>query len=232
MFTSSWTWRTVVQPSCLGTRISSQWFLTFLSEKPPHRETLLRHIHGHLLVLIALLAALSHPGHWVRHSETSRQLRRCRQWGPFNEDVSSKRAVFNAIWSIYRLMAAPASPIAPAQEEIVHRRAVRRNTVYTDPLTQSIFQPNYLELNFISHLFKFFLRESSNYWIEAILSHCAFISIWSSCRQREISVLEYYSRIFNIVLDECFWSFLASMKPAYKQPTLFFFRPTQSAVRL
>ena len=50
--------------------------------------------------------------------------------------------------------------------------------------------------------------ESSNYWIEAILSHCAFISIWSSCRQREISVLEYYSRIFNIVLDECFWSFL------------------------
>ena len=131
MFTPSWTWRTVVEPSCLGTRISSQWFLGFLSEKSPHRETLLRPIHGHLLVLIALLAALSHPGHRVRHSETSRQLRRCRQWGPFNEDVSSKRAVFNAIWSIYRLMAAPASPIAPAQEEIVHRRAVRRNTVYS-----------------------------------------------------------------------------------------------------
>ena len=155
MFTSSWTWRTVVEPSCLGTRISSKWFLGFLFDKSPHRETLLRPIYGHLLVLIALLAALSHPGHRVRHSETSRQLRRCRQWGPFNEDVSSKRAVFNAIWSIYRLMAAPASPIAPAQEEIVHRRAVRRNTVYTDPLAQSIFQPNYLELNFISH-FKFF----------------------------------------------------------------------------
>ena len=57
-------------------------------------------------------------------------------------------------------MAAPASPIAPAQEEIVHRRAVRRNTVYTDPLAQSIFQPNYLELNFISHHFKFFFSGS------------------------------------------------------------------------
>ena len=79
------------------------------------------------------LVALSHPGHRMPHSETSRQLRRCRGGEALNEDVSSKRAVFNAIWSIYRLMAAPA-PSRPQDK----KRLYTNSTQYTLANTQAL----------------------------------------------------------------------------------------------
>ena len=83
------------------------------------------------------LVALSHPGHRMPHSETSRQLRRCRGGEALNEDVSSKRAVFNAIWSIYRLMAAPASSRLHVKKRLCTDTTHYTNTTHYTDTTQT-----------------------------------------------------------------------------------------------
>ena len=116
-------------------------------------------------ISLALLVALSHPGHRMPHSETSRQLRRCRWGWALNEDVSSKRAVFNAICSIYRLMAAPASSRPHDKKRLYTDANTIHSVRYTDTVqstlsnTQTLYQTEDISYTGLSELLQHFEAE-------------------------------------------------------------------------